>query len=178
MRLPVGFIYEAARTVTLDPDTGVREAISHLFATFEATGSARAVVKAFAAEGLAFPGRHDCVPHAGGLYWKPLGHDHVLFVLHNPRYAGAYFYGRRSLGLARTTHSAHPTMVPVVCTAITSSTPSSTTSSNSNPDALNHIAALPSPTGASRLSDLRQSRDSVRPPPQWWMLTRRSSQLG
>ena len=34
-------------------------------------------------------------PPRGGLYWKPLGHDHVLFVLHNPRYAGAYFYGRR-----------------------------------------------------------------------------------
>jgi len=95
VRLPVGFVYDAAGAVTLDPDTGVRKAIAHLFSTFEATGSARAVVKAFAAEGLAFPGRHDCGPHAGELYWKPLGHDHVLFVLHNPRYAGAYFYGRR-----------------------------------------------------------------------------------
>ena len=95
VRLPVGFVYDAAGAVTLDPDAGVRAAIAHLFATFEATGSARAVVKAFAAEGLAFPGRHDCGPRAGELYWKPLGHDHVLFVLHNPRYAGAYFYGRR-----------------------------------------------------------------------------------
>jgi hypothetical protein len=25
----------------------------------------------------------------------PLRHDNVLFALHNPRYAGAYFYGRR-----------------------------------------------------------------------------------
>jgi hypothetical protein len=25
----------------------------------------------------------------------PLHHDRVLFMLHNPRYAGAYFYGRR-----------------------------------------------------------------------------------
>lgn len=95
VRLPVGLVYDAAGAVTLDPDTAVREVIAHLFATFEATGSARAVVKAFAAEGLAFPGRHDRGSHAGELYWKPLGHDHVLFVLHNPRYAGAYFYGRR-----------------------------------------------------------------------------------
>ncbi|MFN2505343.1 MAG: recombinase family protein, partial [Acidimicrobiales bacterium] len=95
VRLPVGLVYDAAGAVTLDPDAGVRKAIAHLFATFEATGSARGVVKAFAAEGLAFPGRHDCGLHAGELYWKPLGHDHVLFVLHNPRYAGAYFYGRR-----------------------------------------------------------------------------------
>jgi len=95
LRLPVGFVYDAAGAVSLDPDAGVREAIAHLFATFEATGSALAVVKAFAAEGIAFPGRHDGGPRAGELYWRPLRHDHALFVLHNPRYAGAYFYGRR-----------------------------------------------------------------------------------
>jgi DNA invertase Pin-like site-specific DNA recombinase len=95
VRLPVGFVYDACEAVTLDPDAGVREAIAHLFATFEATGSATAVVRAFAAEGLCFPGRHGSGPHAGELYWRPLRHDHVLFVLHNPRYAGVYFYGRR-----------------------------------------------------------------------------------
>lgn len=52
-------------------------------------------MKAFAAEGLAFPGRHSGGPHDGELYFTPLRHDHVLFVLHNPRYAGAYFYGRK-----------------------------------------------------------------------------------
>lgn len=95
LRLPVGFVYDPCGVVVMDPDTGVRQAIGHLFATFTATGSATAVVKAFAAEGLGFPGRHDGGPHAGELYWRPLRHDHVLFVLHNPRYAGAYFYGRR-----------------------------------------------------------------------------------
>ncbi len=29
------------------------------------------------------------------LWLTPLRHDHVLFVLHNPRYAGAYSYRRR-----------------------------------------------------------------------------------
>ncbi len=95
LRLPVGFVYDGCESVVMDPDAGVREAITHLFATFEATGSATAVVKAFAAEGLGFPGRHAGGPRAGELYWVPLRHDHVLFVLHNPRYAGAYFYGRR-----------------------------------------------------------------------------------
>ncbi|MGH8993231.1 MAG: recombinase family protein [Acidimicrobiia bacterium] len=95
VRLPVGFVYDACRAVALDPDAGVRKVIAHLFATFEATGSATAVVKAFAAEGLTFPARHSAGPHAGELYWSPLRHDHALFVLHNPRYAGAYFYGRR-----------------------------------------------------------------------------------
>jgi DNA invertase Pin-like site-specific DNA recombinase len=95
LRLPVGLVYDAAGNVVLDPDAGVRQAIGYLFATFEASGSASAVVKAFAAERLSFPGRHLTGPHAGELYWTPLRHDHALFVLHNPRYAGAYFYGRR-----------------------------------------------------------------------------------
>jgi hypothetical protein len=88
-------MYDAAGSVVLDPDAGVRDAVTHLFATFEATGSATAVVKAFAAEGLSFPGRHCGGPRDGELYWVPLRHDHALFVLHNPRYAGAYVYGRR-----------------------------------------------------------------------------------
>jgi len=95
VRLPTGLVYDPAGNVTLDPDSGVRGAIAHLFSTFEATGSATATVKAFAAEELLFPGRHLTGSHAGELSWAPLRHDHVLFVLHNPRYAGAYFYGRR-----------------------------------------------------------------------------------
>jgi DNA invertase Pin-like site-specific DNA recombinase len=93
--LPVGLVYDAAGNVGLDPDAGVRQAIGHLFATFAATGSATATVKAFTRDGLSYPGRHLTGPHAGELYWKPLRHDLVLFTLHNPRYAGAYCYGRR-----------------------------------------------------------------------------------
>lgn len=94
VRLPVGLAYDATGAVVLDADAGVRQAITHLFATFAATGSASAVVKAFAAERLTFPARHLTGPHAGELYGVALRHSHVLFVLHNPRYAGAYFYGR------------------------------------------------------------------------------------
>ncbi len=95
VRLPTGLVYDAAGNVVLDPDSGVRAAITHLFNTFAATGSASATVKAFTAEGLTFPARHLTGPRARELYWTPLRHDHVLFVLHNPRYAGAYSYGRR-----------------------------------------------------------------------------------
>ena len=96
VRLPVGLVYDAAGTVVLDPDAGVREVIDHLFQTFEQVGSASALVKAFAAQALTFPARHLTGTRAGELYWQPLRHDQALFVLHNPRYAGAYFYGRRS----------------------------------------------------------------------------------
>jgi DNA invertase Pin-like site-specific DNA recombinase len=95
LRLPIGFVYDPSDNVVLDPDAGVRQAIGHLFATFEATGSALGVVKRFRTQRLKFPGRHQGGPHDSELYWVPLRHDHVLSVLHNPRYAGAYFYGRR-----------------------------------------------------------------------------------
>ncbi|MHB1519678.1 MAG: recombinase family protein [Acidimicrobiales bacterium] len=110
VRLPVGLVYDQLGNVTLDPDTQVREAVAHLFKCFEQTGSAQQVVKQFAAERLKFPGRHaPGGPHAGEIYWKPLRHDLVLFALHNPRYAGAYFYGRRKQltdidGHTRTVH--------------------------------------------------------------------------
>jgi DNA invertase Pin-like site-specific DNA recombinase/DNA-binding transcriptional MerR regulator len=93
-RLPAGLVYDAAGTIMLDPDTEVRGALQLLLDTFTAAGSARAVVAAFNAAHLTFPGRHQGGPHAGELYFKPLTHDIVLDVLHNPAYAGAYVYGR------------------------------------------------------------------------------------
>jgi len=93
--LPVGLAYDPAGRVVLDPDQGVRDAVAHLFATFERTGSARATVKAFGAEGLSFPSRVQTGPNKGTLAWLPLLHHRVLQVLHNPRYTGAFVYGRR-----------------------------------------------------------------------------------
>lgn len=94
MALPVGLVYDPADNVALDPDAGVQDAVSHLFATFARTGSARAVVQDFAREGLLFPARVRTGPHKGELAWMPLKHWRVLRTLHNPRYAGAYAYGR------------------------------------------------------------------------------------
>jgi DNA invertase Pin-like site-specific DNA recombinase len=92
--LPIGLVYDAAGHVILDPDTAVRGAVAHLLATFAATGSATACVKAFNAAGLSFPWRHRTGPRKGEIDWKPLAHHVVLRVLHNPRYAGAFTFGR------------------------------------------------------------------------------------
>jgi DNA invertase Pin-like site-specific DNA recombinase len=92
--LPVGLAYDAAGHVILDPDAAVRGALAHLFATFTATGSATACVKAFDAAGLCFPWRHRAGPRKGEIDWKPLAHHVVLRILHNPRYAGAFTFGR------------------------------------------------------------------------------------
>jgi DNA invertase Pin-like site-specific DNA recombinase len=93
--LPVGLVYNSAGHVVLDPDQSVRDAVAHLFATFARTGSARAAVKTFAAEGLTFPSRVQTGPNKDTLAWLPLRHHRALQVLHNPRYAGAFVYGRR-----------------------------------------------------------------------------------
>lgn len=111
MPLPVGLVNDPAGRVVLDADQGVRDAVSHLFATFERTGSARATVKAFSDEGLAFPTRIRVGPNKGALVWLPLQHHRVLQVLHNPRYAGAFAYGRRRQRRhpdGRTRHSLQP----------------------------------------------------------------------
>jgi DNA invertase Pin-like site-specific DNA recombinase len=94
IQLPVGLEYDPAGNVALDPDRAVRNAVSHLLQTFERTGSARAVVLAFAREGLLFPTRVRAGERKGELVWTPLRHSRVLQVLHNPRYAGAFVYGR------------------------------------------------------------------------------------
>src|SRR3984893_746331 len=92
--LPVGLVYDAAGHVIPDPDAAVRGALEYLFAAFEATGSATAVVKAFRTAGLTFPWRHLKGPRKGEVDWQPLLHSTVLHALHNPRYAGAFAYGR------------------------------------------------------------------------------------
>jgi DNA invertase Pin-like site-specific DNA recombinase len=93
--LPVGLVYDPAGTVVLDPDHGVQQALQHLFQAFERTGSARAVVQAFERERLRFPVRVRSGERKGELVWMPLRHWRVLRTLHNPRYAGAFVFGRR-----------------------------------------------------------------------------------
>jgi DNA invertase Pin-like site-specific DNA recombinase len=94
MRPPVGLVFDVARRLVLDPDEEVQQAVRLLFALFEQTGSALAVVRHFSAHHLLFPDRLWGKAHDGELLWKPLRHGRVLDVLHNPRYAGAYVYGR------------------------------------------------------------------------------------
>ncbi len=92
--LPVGLVYDPAGNVVLEPDNQVQRSIRHLFETFERTGSATATVKHFREQGLRFPRRPRSGPRKGELLWESLWHCRVLRVLHNPRYAGAFFFGR------------------------------------------------------------------------------------
>ena len=92
--LPMGLAYAEDDTVILDPDAQIQQAMRLLFATFKRTGSATATVKYVRAQGLLFPRRVHSGPHAGEVHWGPLLHSTMLNVLRNPRYAGAFCYGR------------------------------------------------------------------------------------
>jgi DNA invertase Pin-like site-specific DNA recombinase len=92
--LPVGFVYSPSKQPVLDPDKQVQESIRFFFDTFRRTGSACAVVKTFRQKGVLFPRRLRSGPNKGELLWGVLEHSRVLHILHNPRYAGAFVYGR------------------------------------------------------------------------------------
>ena len=91
--LPTGLAYDEAGAVILDPDAHVRETIAHFFETFARLGSAHQTVKAFRDQDLAFPSRLRG-PEARVVF-QPLTAS-TAWLLHNPRYAGAYAYGQRA----------------------------------------------------------------------------------
>jgi DNA invertase Pin-like site-specific DNA recombinase len=92
--LPVGLVYAEDETVILHPDAQIQQAVHLLFATFKRTASAWATVRYFRDQGLLFPRCARTGSRAGEIHWMPLQHNAVLKVLRNPRYAGAFCYGR------------------------------------------------------------------------------------
>ena len=111
LALPVGLVYNAQQRVILDPDKRVQETLGFFFQTYRRTASASATVKAFRIQELLFPRRLRGGPNKGELVWAPLAHSRALQVLHNPRYAGAFVFGRtrqRSTGQGRTTIRQQP----------------------------------------------------------------------
>ncbi|HUY24639.1 MAG TPA: recombinase family protein, partial [Candidatus Saccharimonadales bacterium] len=93
-KLPVGLVYDAAGKVALDPDLRVQETMRSFFETFQRTGSATGTVRSFRERGVLFPRRLNAGPHGGELAWAELLHHRALYVLKNPRYTGAFAYGR------------------------------------------------------------------------------------
>ena len=94
MMLPIGLVYSPTGAIVLDPDEQVRATVQMIFDSFRQAGSACAVVRRFQREGLTFPRRLRRGIGKGDLLWGDLNHSRVIQILHNPRYAGAFVYGR------------------------------------------------------------------------------------
>jgi DNA invertase Pin-like site-specific DNA recombinase len=93
--LPIGLVYNTTKAVVLDPDPRIQSRVRIIFDAFRQTHSATAVVARFHREGLEFPRRIHRGIGKGKVIFGPLDTSRVLHILHNPRYAGAYVYGRR-----------------------------------------------------------------------------------
>src|SRR5262249_16204308 len=95
IRPPIGYVFDSrTSSLVLDPDEQIQGAVRLLFETFRRSGSALKVVRYFGTKGIGWPRRIVSGARAGELIFSPLAHDHVLRILHNPRYAGAFVYGR------------------------------------------------------------------------------------
>lgn len=94
IRLPAGFIYDHNKVV-FDPDKQVQQTFQLFFDIFQRTGSAFATFKAFKKDDVKFPYRVHCGPDKGILEWRDLTYSRTRLILNNPRYAGAYYYGRQ-----------------------------------------------------------------------------------
>jgi DNA invertase Pin-like site-specific DNA recombinase len=94
MALPIGLVYDAAGAVTLDPDQHIQQAVRLVFETFREVRSATAVLRRFVRERLRFPRRIRRGIGKGDVLWGMFDNSRVTQILHNPRYAGAYVYGR------------------------------------------------------------------------------------
>jgi DNA invertase Pin-like site-specific DNA recombinase len=92
--VPVGFVHDASDRVILDPDLQVQAAVRLFFECFKRTGSCLAVVREFYAKKLLFPRRLRSGAHKGELVWTELLHCRARQIIHNPRYAGAFVFGR------------------------------------------------------------------------------------
>mgnify|MGYP001559679771 FL=1 len=95
MRLPVGFVYDINDRVQLDPDKRVRESITLLFNTFQRTGTAGMTLREFRQNKILFPKQIFSGPRKGEIVFSEMTYSRVFQILRNPRYAGAFVYGRR-----------------------------------------------------------------------------------
>jgi DNA invertase Pin-like site-specific DNA recombinase len=89
--LPVGLEYGEDKKVRLALDESIRHAIELVFEKFAQLGTAYQVYRYFQAEGLLLPARRW---HERNVRWVKPRYSAFRAILNNPRYAGAYVYGR------------------------------------------------------------------------------------
>lgn len=94
--LPVGLVYDELGRVVLHPDAQVRDTIALFFRTFFRTGAACATVKYFSEQAIPFPAPTQRGAKTAEVVWGRLTLSRAVHILHNPRYAGAFAYGRRN----------------------------------------------------------------------------------
>lgn len=93
-RLPVGLDYDDDGHVQLHSDETIRHAVELVFAKFQELGTGHAVYRYLQSHNLLLPVRHYSWSK---VEWQPASYLAVIEILRNPRYTGAYVYGRSKL---------------------------------------------------------------------------------
>jgi DNA invertase Pin-like site-specific DNA recombinase len=101
--LPVGLERQRDGQVLLHPDAEIQARLRLVLEKFDELGSAHAVMRYLPRQGLPLPTRPLVGPVPHDVRWQPASTSRVLDILHNPAYAGAYVYGRRTSDPTRRT---------------------------------------------------------------------------
>jgi DNA invertase Pin-like site-specific DNA recombinase len=111
--LPSGLSHDRVGRIVLNPDEEVQARLRLVFAKFRELQSARAVLLYLHRNVLRLPVRPLLGPAPHELVWRDASNSQVLYILHNPAYAGAYVYGRRMTQPAQRGTRGRPTSVKV-----------------------------------------------------------------
>jgi hypothetical protein len=95
-RLPPGYVWDAAGQVVKDPNLLLQEAIQLIFAKFRETWSIRQTIKWFRDNEVELPVSQARRGKLVVIFQRPRP-TFIASALHNPFYAGAYAWGRRSV---------------------------------------------------------------------------------
>jgi len=93
--LPPGFLWSETGKIEIDPDEHVADTIRLVFAKFRELGSARQVFLWLRSADIKMPVVRRNI-NVCKLVWKAPAYHSVIQILHNPLYAGAYAYGRKT----------------------------------------------------------------------------------
>src|SRR5262245_1417150 len=94
---PLGYVRVASGGFDLDPDQQVQDIVRLLFDKLDELGTITAVLRYLVRHQIRLPFRLHQGPDRGQLAWRRPCRPTLSNLYHNPTYAGAYAYGRRSV---------------------------------------------------------------------------------
>ena len=94
-RVPMGYVRRLSGEVVKEPDEQAQATIQLIFAQFERLGTINGVLRYLVQHQLQLPCRAPGGLHKGELEWHRPSRPPLSNLLHHPRDAGAYVYGRR-----------------------------------------------------------------------------------
>ena len=93
--LPAGFEYDELGRVILTRDNQIQEVFKYFFSVFRRLRTASGTVKEIRKNGIKLPRACDITCRKQDkVIWGDITHSQTLRILHSPRYAGAFAFGR------------------------------------------------------------------------------------